>query len=154
MQRAPISFASGALMILGSLTGFAFARTERDSLAAKVTGIIRNLGGIIGDLDFIFKYDDLDHKLTGSFCGIASICGVVQRFIKDSDIANSFSHALVACDNIGFTIWSLASKKKNDQVLVGRNAENEKNKQKNSLPPIIEANFAAPKEEAAFAQAA
>jgi phage shock protein PspC (stress-responsive transcriptional regulator) len=73
---------------------------------------MRNFGGFIGDLIFI-RDKQKERKITGVFCGIASVAGIIQRQIKNPKIARIFSHLLLAADNIGFSFWSYLSHLRN-----------------------------------------
>jgi len=104
-----------ANMLFGSVGGYLFARTERDSWPAKIFGLIRNIGGLVGDVNISIVGDEHEKK-AGRLMGLASIFGIIQRWIPDPKVARIFSHALIACDDIGFNIWSNDSKRRNDKV--------------------------------------
>lgn len=106
---------SGLMMTFSSIAGFLFARKERNSPLAKHLGFIRNLGGFIGDVIFM-RDDHKERKITGFFCGIASISGILQRQIKNPKIAKIFSHLLLATDNIGFSFWAYISHLRNKKA--------------------------------------
>ena len=43
------------MMLLGSLPMLLFARDQRDTPLARVSGLLRNLGGTLGDIGWVFQ---------------------------------------------------------------------------------------------------
>lgn len=97
------------LIAAGSLPMMLFARNQRDTLLAKACGLIRNIGGIGGDIVFaatgrIYK------KLVAAFCGISGIAGIWKRWTTES-IAQLLIHLQAAMDVGGYAAWNAFSGK-------------------------------------------
>lgn len=108
------SLACAMGMFFPSVFHLVFARKERDTTLAKTLGFVRNLSGLGGDANIMVTGDKFE-KTAGGFMGVASILGILQRFIPDEKVARIFIHTLMALDNIGMTVWALDSQRKNDK---------------------------------------
>ncbi len=109
-------------MGLGTLGGLIFASQDRDTIAAKVFGILRNLGGLGSDIKFMTSPSKdparaRDLKIVGSVCGGASVLNILMRWTGSEEIARILNHLAIALDDFGLTYWASRSKKDNDQQL-------------------------------------
>jgi hypothetical protein len=113
--------AVGSTNIISSVLGYIFTHDERDSPLAKLLGYTRNLSGSIGNLIFIAaglnkgkSEGALKRKQVGLACMFGDIFGILQRAIPNEKVSRIFSHALLAADNIGNTIWASLSEDRNN----------------------------------------
>lgn len=111
----------GATNIISSTLGYLFTHDDRNTPLAKFLGYIRNASGAIGNLIFIAaglkngnSLSSKKRKQVGIACMFGDIFGILQRAIPDNKISRIFSHALLAADNIGNTIWASLSEHRNN----------------------------------------
>lgn len=88
-DRGHTTVMSGWLIGLGAFIGVAFGRKSRN-IWNKLGGVLRNVGGIIGDYTLV-THPDAKMRRAGYFAGFASIVDAVQRFLPDW-IINSINH--------------------------------------------------------------
>jgi hypothetical protein len=124
---------------LGTLGGLLFASHERDSLAARFFGNLRNLGGLVADYELVFNKDTTwrsAHKRTvGLTCSTASILNIIARWVNP-DVGRILNHLSIAADDFGLTYWAQMSKKDNDEAS-GRNADEMQENSKLKLQEIF-----------------
>lgn len=104
---------------LGTLGGLLFASHERDSLAARFFGNLRNLGGLVADYELVFNKDTtwrgLHKRTVGLTCSTASILNIIARWVNP-DVGRILNHLSIAADDFGLTYWAQMSKKDNDEA--------------------------------------
>ncbi len=121
LKNAPEKFTEqlGALCLLGgSIGGILFAKKDRDSGAARLFGNMRNIGGMVVDVDLISNKDPhptraRDKKIVGLTCITASLLNILMRWVSP-ELARSLNHISIAADDFGLTYWAQSSKREND----------------------------------------
>lgn len=110
-------------MTAGSLGGLLLTGGDRDSPKARIFGALRQLGGAIGDLRFIFS-GDIHKQISGTLMIIASACNFFMRWVGE-DTARIFFHLATATDDLGLTYWAQEDKRRADAEKKARLAESE-----------------------------
>lgn len=115
-----LALGGGAAMLAGAVPALIFARDSLNSMASKIFGSIRTVGGLLGDLSIILfsSKTDPDEKrkeqLVGAFFLIPSMMDFLQRWMNQSADANEiFNHAKTALNTIGEVLWSSLSTDRN-----------------------------------------
>lgn len=95
-----------SMIMAGSLPIMLFARNDRDSKFAKVMGLIRNAGGMLGDLGFVCGERANPMKfLIGVMCSIAATADIAKRWVGE-DVSRVLIH-LGATLNVGaYALWN------------------------------------------------
>ena len=96
---ASVTISGGALPIM------LFARKARDTMMAKALGLIRNGGGILGDIFFILDKEFAYRRKTGWLCAGAGLCNIAKRWVGDK-WAQILIHAAAAFDVSGYAVWN------------------------------------------------
>jgi hypothetical protein len=111
-----LDFTSRGLMtvsagiVAGSLPIVLFARKARDTMLAKVFGLLRNLSGMGGDAFFIFgKNVHPLKRLVGVCCALAALLGIPKRWITDNLLVKTLIHGQAALDVGGYAAWNALS---------------------------------------------
>ncbi len=100
-------FVNCAFILAGSIPVMLFARHSRDTAFAKAMGLIRNLGGIMGDIGFFWFDRENMHKLMiGTMCTISAFGGIVKRWVKSEAIARTLIHLSAALDVSAYSLWN------------------------------------------------
>lgn len=94
------------LILLGSIPMLLFGRNERDTKFAKVMGLIRNIGGIIGDVVFGVYGQEQYKKLIGGFCGLAAVADVAKRWTNNEMLARLLIHLGSALNVSAYAVWN------------------------------------------------
>ena len=105
---------ASSFMLGGSLGGLLFATQDRNTIAAKFWGNLRNLGGLITDVSLAFSSYKPD-RVVGATCGTASLLNIFMRWVPE-DIARMINHVAIALDDFGLTYWAHESKRQNDKT--------------------------------------
>jgi membrane protein implicated in regulation of membrane protease activity len=103
-------------MLSGATGGLAFAGKDRNTWAARLFGLVRNLAGLSGDARFVAN-GDIHDRIAGSTMMFASVLNVFMRWVSD-DMARVLNHLSIAFDDFGLCYWANESKRKNDSKSV------------------------------------
>ncbi len=95
------------LILCGAGPMIAFARKARDTVSARVLGLLRNIGGIIGDISYLID-PDKRRKLIGALCGGAAITHIAKRWVGEK-WSNILIHLGSALDVSGYAVWNARS---------------------------------------------
>ncbi len=102
----------GAYMIGGgALIGVLFGRKARN-IWNKLGGLIRNIGGILGDYTLV-THPDPNVRKGGYFFGMATIIDVVQRFMPDW-VINTINHVNCINNIIASDYYALRTQKRTE----------------------------------------
>ena len=101
----------GHLISLGSFLGVAFGANKRN-LMNKVGGVIRNLGGFLGDITMVL-HGDKAFKLSGVFYAANAVIDMVQRFLPES-IIDPINHFNMILNNLGTYFYADISRRRNE----------------------------------------
>jgi hypothetical protein len=96
------------LILGGSLPMLLFARNDRDTFLAKALGLMRNIGGLLGDAGFLAGKDMLK-KLIGVMCSISAISSIGKRWVKSEKYFNALIHLSSALDVSAMALWNTFS---------------------------------------------
>jgi len=96
------------LILGGSLPMLLFARNDRDTFLAKALGLMRNIGGLMGDAGFLAGKDMLK-KLIGVMCSISAISSIGKRWVKSEKYFNALIHLSSALDVSAMALWNTFS---------------------------------------------
>lgn len=97
------------LILGGSLPMLLFARKSRDSELAKILGLLRNIGGVMGDVGFLVGKNEIYKKLVGVMCSISAGASVAKRWVKSDKLARAFIHLSAALDVSAMALWNTFS---------------------------------------------
>lgn len=101
----------GHTIMLGSMLGVLFGANKRN-LMNKVGGVIRNLGGFLGDITMIL-HGDRAFRLSGIAYAANAIIDAVQRFLPKS-IIDPINHFNMILNNIGTYYYGKISRRRNE----------------------------------------
>jgi len=96
------------LILGGSLPMLLFARNDRDTFLAKALGLMRNIGGLMGDAGFL-KGKDMLKKLIGVMCSISAFASIGKRWVKSENYFNALIHLSSALDVSAMALWNTFS---------------------------------------------
>ncbi len=96
----------------GALPIMLFARKARDTALAKILGLIRNLGGILGDIFFIFDKEYAYRRKTGLLCAGAGVLDIAKRWVGEK-WGQIFIHLAAALNVSGYAVWNAHNGNKN-----------------------------------------
>lgn len=100
-----------AMILTGSLPMLLFARQERNTVWAQGFGILRNLGGIMGDVLFVSQKASFHKLLVGILCSLGALSNIAKRLTPNETLARVFIHLGAALDVAGYTVWNAFSDK-------------------------------------------
>lgn len=103
----------GHTIMLGSALGI-LSHNQRNTLN-KVGGVIRNLGGFLGDMTMVM-HGDKSFKLSGLFYAANAVIDALQRFLPD-DVIDPINHFNMILNNIGTYFYGQVSNKRNEGSL-------------------------------------
>lgn len=103
-----VYFYNCPMILAGSIPMLLFARHARDTIMAKGLGLLRNIGGILGDVAFFFE-KDLRLKLVGVFCSLAACANIGKRWVKSEATGRLLIHSAAALDVAGISVWNAYS---------------------------------------------
>lgn len=101
-----------SMMLAGSLPMLLFASQQRNTAIAKFFGILRNAGGIFGDILFLSQKANFHKLLVGILCSLGGISNITKRLVPNEALARIFIHLGAALDVAGYTVWNAWSDKK------------------------------------------
>lgn len=109
-------FVNCSMILGGSIPAMLFARHSRDSIFAKITGLLRNSGGILGDiLFFAFDRDNM-HKLSiGAMCTVSGLASIIKRWVKSDAVARTLIHLSAALDVSAYALWNAYNDKSQEK---------------------------------------
>lgn len=102
----------GHMIMLGSMLGVFFGANQRN-LMNKIGGVIRNLGGFLGDITMILHGDE-SFVLSGCFYAANAVVDALQRFLP-ANIIDPINHFNMILNNIGTYHYSKISRKRNQE---------------------------------------
>ena len=95
-----------SMMLLGSLPMLVFGRNDRDTMLGKVSGVLRNLGGTLGDIGWVFGGDvEKEKVIMGIVYTTAQFADVAKRFVGE-DMARVLIHLSAALNVSAMTVWN------------------------------------------------
>ncbi|MDD9899286.1 MAG: hypothetical protein OXU45_09855 [Candidatus Melainabacteria bacterium] len=113
-----IFFVNCSMILPGALPIMLFARDARDTLTARALGLLRNVGGILGDIGFLWGERANVHKLTiGILCMIGACADIVKRWVSD-DAAKVLIHLGSALNVSAYALWNAYNGQKNKEKKV------------------------------------
>jgi hypothetical protein len=95
------------LIMLSSLPIMVFARSDRNSNFTRTLGLLRNAGGILGDIGFMAG-DNIYKKSIGVLFLTAAMSSIAKRWVDDKT-ARIFIHLSTALDLSAYSIWNAFS---------------------------------------------
>jgi hypothetical protein len=101
----------GHLIMLGSMVGVLFGANQRN-LMNKIGGVIRNLGGFLGDITMILHGDE-SFVLSGCFYAANAVIDALQRFLPQN-IIDPINHFNMILNNIATYHYGKISRKRNE----------------------------------------
>lgn len=101
----------GQLIALGSALGVIFGANQRN-LMNKIGGLIRNIGGFLGDMTMIL-HGDKAFKLSGIFYAANAVIDAVQRFLP-TEIIDPINHFNMILNNLGTYFYAEISRRRNE----------------------------------------
>jgi len=99
-----------SMILAGSLPVMLFARNARDTMFAKSMGILRNLGGVMGDIGFMVGGKSLQ-ILIGSLCSVAATADIMKRWVSE-DMAKVLIHLGAGLNVSAYALWNAFNSKK------------------------------------------
>lgn len=110
--KKAIFFVNCIMILAGALPMMLFARDARDTLFARTLGLLRNAGGILGDIGLIWGERGNVHKLTiGILCMIGACADVVKRWVSP-ETAKVLIHLGSALNVSAYALWNAFNGKK------------------------------------------
>jgi hypothetical protein len=106
-----LSLSGSLMMSIGTGFGMLTSFMKRDTPLAKLFGVFRNFGGILGDATLI-GFKDGKHRQAGWSFVLASVLGIVQRWVLNDDVAQIFTHTKDALNTLAFTLWNMGDAEK------------------------------------------
>lgn len=101
----------GQMISLGSFLGVVFGANQRNFMN-KLGGVIRNLGGFLGDITMI-AHGDKAFKLSGVFYAANAVIDAVQRFLPQ-EIIDPINHFNMILNNLGTYFYAEISRRRNE----------------------------------------
>jgi len=101
----------GHLIMLGSMLGVFFGANQRN-LMNKIGGVIRNLGGFLGDITMILHGDE-SFVLSGCFYAANAVIDALQRFLP-ANIIDPINHFNMILNNVATYHYGKISRKRNE----------------------------------------
>lgn len=125
MPKEEALFFTNCLMILGgSIPMMLFAPHSRNTTFAKVLGLLRNAGGIVGDIGFVwFDRQNIYKLMIATMCGTSACASVVKRWLKSDTVARTLIHLSAALDVSAYSLWNAYNDK--SQSAKGRQVQPE-----------------------------
>lgn len=111
--KKAVFFVNCAMILVGALPIMLFARNSRDTFSARALGLLRNLGGILGDFGFLWGERRNVHKLSiGILCMIGACADIVKRWVSD-DASRALIHLGSALNVSAYALWNAYNGQKN-----------------------------------------
>jgi hypothetical protein len=101
----------GHMIMLGSMLGVFFGANQRN-LMNKIGGVIRNLGGFLGDITMILHGDE-SFVLSGCFYAANAVVDALQRFLP-ANIIDPINHFNMILNNVATYHYGKISRKRNE----------------------------------------
>ncbi len=109
-------FINCIMILSGSIPMIMFARNARNTPLAKVLGLIRNLGGILGDACFFWFDRGNKHKfMIGSMCTVSAFGSIIKRWVKSDVLARTLIHLCAAMDVSAYALWNAYNDKSQEK---------------------------------------
>lgn len=107
--------AASYLTGFGALIGMLFGSRSRN-IYNKIGGVIRNLGGFVGDYTLL-THPDSNMRKAGIFTGLASVIDIIQRFLPEKYL-NTINRLNALNNLFGFQLIAGRTQKKTDEEVV------------------------------------
>lgn len=99
-------FMNCTLNLLGSFPLLLFDRHSRDSSMAKILGLVRNIGGIMGDIGFVLFDRNNPYKLlVSALCGSSAVASIAKRWVSERS-SRTLIHLSAALDVAAYAAWN------------------------------------------------
>ncbi len=118
MPKEEFIFFLNCFMILGgSIPLIMFDRHSRSSGFAKAMGLLRNVGGILGDIGlFWFDRENMHKFMVSIMCGTSALGSILKRWVKSDAIARTLIHLSAALDVSAYAFWNAYNDKSQDKL--------------------------------------
>lgn len=95
-----------AMMFAGSIPMLLFGRDQRDTTLAKISGVLRNVGGCLGDLGWVFGGKvEKEKVIMGVVYTLAQVADIAKRFVSE-DVSKVLIHLSAALNVSAMTVWN------------------------------------------------
>ena len=83
-----------------------FGRDQRDTTLAKISGVLRNVGGCLGDLGWVFGGKvEKEKVIMGVVYTLAQVADIAKRFVSE-DVSKVLIHLSAALNVSAMTVWN------------------------------------------------
>jgi hypothetical protein len=128
-----------AMMFAGSIPMLLFGRDQRDTTLAKISGVLRNVGGTLGDVGWVFGGKvEKEKVIMGIVYTLAQMADIAKRFVSE-DVSKVLIHLSAALNVSAMTVWNTLNTENNKKTIddivsekLNRTAKARDNSQKNS----------------------
>lgn len=105
------------MMFAGSIPMLLFGRDQRDTTLAKISGVLRNLGGTLGDIGWVFGGKvEKEKVLMGIVYTLAQAADVAKRFVSE-DVSKVLIHLSAALNVSAMTVWNTLNTENSKKTL-------------------------------------
>ena len=128
-----------SFILAGSIPMLLFGRDQRDTTLAKISGVSRFIGGLLGDIGFMFGGEESKDKFAiGVLTTLATFADISKRFVNE-DIAKVLIHLGAALNVTGMTLWNTTNTETNKKTIDDEIQDSlEKNAQKADSEPKVD----------------
>jgi hypothetical protein len=128
-----------SMMFAGSIPMLLFGRDQRDTTLAKISGVLRNVGGTLGDVGWVFGGKvEKEKVIMGIVYTLAQMADIAKRFVSE-DVSKVLIHLSAALNVSAMTVWNTLNTENNKKTIdnivsekLNRTAKARDNSQKNS----------------------
>ncbi len=105
------------MMFAGSIPMLLFGRDQRDTTLAKISGLLRNVGGTLGDVGWIFGGGVEKEKVVmGLVYTVAQMADIAKRFVGE-DVSKVLIHLSAALNVAAMTVWNTLNTENNKKTI-------------------------------------
>ena len=106
-----------SMMLLGSVPMLLFGRDQRDTTLAKISGVLRNIGGTMGDAGWMMSGQVQKEKKYMAFMYfVAQMADIAKRFVSE-DVSKVLIHLSAALNVSAMTIWNTLNTDKVEKTI-------------------------------------
>lgn len=106
-----------SMMLAGSIPMLLFGRDQRDTTLAKISGVLRNVGGCLGDAGWVFgRGIEKEKRLIGIVYTLAQIADIAKRFVSE-DVSKVLIHLSAALNVSAMTVWNTINTEGNKDTI-------------------------------------
>ncbi len=106
-----------AMMFAGSIPMLLFGRDQRDTTLAKVSGVLRNVGGTLGDVGWVFGGKvEKEKVIMGIVYTLAQMADIAKRFVSE-DVSKVLIHLSAALNVSAMTVWNTLNTENNKKTI-------------------------------------